>query len=83
LAGHALAGKTSEARQVLLQTITASGLEEPNESIWLVCGMIAEKFGVKDEAKAAYQRAVNEKGGDGNPAENGVIARKRLAALAR
>ena len=79
-AAYALEGKTAEARQVLLQTIAAWKLEEPNAAVWLVCGMMAEQFGLNDEAKSAYEKA-----SEGEKSESvlgsGSLARKRLAGL--
>jgi tetratricopeptide (TPR) repeat protein len=53
---YAEAGKTKEARELLLRAMNARGLDLPNEEIWYGFGRIAEAYGLPDVALALYQR---------------------------
>jgi tetratricopeptide (TPR) repeat protein len=77
---YAAEGKTTEARQLLLQAMTAGQLAEPNSSIWYGFGSIYERYGVKDAAIAAYRR-VEKPEGRMDPVDTYVLAESRLKAL--
>jgi tetratricopeptide (TPR) repeat protein/transglutaminase-like putative cysteine protease len=53
-------GKTVEARQALLKAIDKRGTDDPTSDDWFILGHIAENYGVRDIAMAAYKRV--EKG---------------------
>ena len=78
---YADVGKTTEARQVLLQAMDVGGLEEPNEESWYVFGRIAEQFGVHDAATADYRRLKAPEAGDASPVSTYLLAQRRLKAL--
>jgi tetratricopeptide (TPR) repeat protein len=50
------AGKAAEARSIMLQSMDLWGLEEPNPQIWYLVGRIAEEYGEKEMARAAYTK---------------------------
>ena len=53
---YAEAGKTTEARQVILQSIEIGAEEEPASDDWYVFGRIAVQYGEREAAVAAYQK---------------------------
>jgi tetratricopeptide (TPR) repeat protein len=53
---YAEMGKTTEARQVILQAMRAASLREPDSDAWYVFGRIYEQYGLDDAAIAAYKR---------------------------
>ncbi|HSA92136.1 MAG TPA: DUF3857 domain-containing protein [Terriglobales bacterium] len=78
---YAELGKTTEAREVLLQAMDIVGFDEPQPPDWYVLGRIAEQYGVAGTAIAAYERV--------KPAEKSVyekvsshfLAQRRLQVL--
>src|SRR6185436_4274024 len=75
---YAETGKNLEAREALLSSIDARNREQPTSADWYVLGRIAENYGVRDAAMAAYRRVKkNEKG----PATVWELTEKRLAGL--
>jgi tetratricopeptide (TPR) repeat protein len=76
---YAQAGKTKEARELLLRAMDALHLEQPNSEIWFGLGLIAEQYGVADAAEKIYGRV--EKGQVDYPATSYSIAQQHLAAL--
>jgi tetratricopeptide (TPR) repeat protein len=58
---YAETGKTLEAREVLMKRLDVAGREEPNSDDWYVLGRIAESYGVRDAALAAYKRVEKPK----------------------
>lgn len=77
---YAAQGKTTEARQFLLQAMSSGNLAEPNDSIWLGFGLIYEQYGVRDAAIGAYKR-VQKPEGNVSPIDTFVLAQTRLRAL--
>lgn len=75
----AVAGKTNEARELLLKAMDEAHTEEPNEAIWLGLALIAEQYGETDAARAMYGRV--EKPKIDSPASSYALARQHLAAL--
>jgi len=63
---YAAEGKTTEARQLLLQAMAAGQLAEPNSSIRYGFGSIYEQYGVKDAAIAALSKDREAGGKDGS-----------------
>lgn len=53
---YAEAGKTIEARAVLLQAMSARNLTKPNGDYWYAFGRIAEQYGERDTALADYAK---------------------------
>ena len=71
-------GKTLEARQALFNSIDQRSADEPNGDDWYVLGRIAEAYGVKDAAIAAYKRVWDR----GTPGANvKELATRRMAGL--
>ena len=77
---YAETGKNIEARDALLRTLDKSRRETPDSSDWYVLGRMAENYGVRDAALAAYKR-VDKKEGDG--ASVWELAQKRLKAMGK
>ena len=76
---YAQAGKTSEARELLIKAMDAAHLEEPNSEVWFGLALIAEQYGVSDAAAKMYARV--EKPKFDYPATTYAIAQQHLAAL--
>ena len=75
-------GKNLEARDALLKSMDDAGREEPAPHDWYVLGRIAENYGAKDAALAAYKRVDKP---EGDPIVNDstyLLAQRRLKALA-
>jgi tetratricopeptide (TPR) repeat protein len=53
---YAEVGKTKEAREVLVQAMDSSKLDEPDDSYFYAFGSIAEQFGERNAAIADYER---------------------------
>ena len=62
---YAEAGKTVEAREALLNSMDRRQREQPTSDDWYVLGRIAESYGVRDAAIAAYKRVDKDDSGDG------------------
>jgi tetratricopeptide (TPR) repeat protein len=77
---YAYQGKTSEARELLLQAMAASNLSEPNSEIWYGFGSIYEQYGVNDAAIEAYGK-VNKPEGPIDPTATYILAQIRLKAI--
>ena len=75
---YAEMGKNLEAREALMQSIRKRGSDKPESSDWYVLGRIAENYGVKDAALAAYHRVDNK---DFTGASTFELAKRRLATL--
>jgi tetratricopeptide (TPR) repeat protein len=77
---YANQGKTSEARELLLQAMTTSNLSEPNSEVWYGFGSIYEQYGVSDAAIEAYKK-VDKPEGPISPTATYVLAQMRLKAI--
>lgn len=77
---YAEAGKTSEARDLLLKAMEASNIAMPNPEIWFGFGRIYEQFGVNDAAIKAYEQIEKPRGRIGTSSTY-VLAQSRLKAL--
>lgn len=75
---YAHIGKAAQARELLLKAMEGK-LEEPDSSVWLAYGQIAEAYGEPEAAEAMYAR-VNKAQPD-VPTSNFVLAQQRLLAL--
>jgi hypothetical protein len=80
---YAELGRTSEARDLLWQSMEAGGQEEPESESWLVLGRIAEHFDARETAVSAYKRVEKPKHESGITQSSYFLAQKRLAALAK
>src|SRR5207237_9804113 len=61
---YAEMGKPVEARDVLLQTFRARVTPEPEPHDWYVLGRIAEEYGAREAAIAAYLRTAAAENAD-------------------
>lgn len=76
---YARAGKPAQARELLLKAMDADSMDEPEPSVWLALGEIAEQYGETDAARTMYARV--EKQELEGPTSNYTLAQQRLAAL--
>ncbi len=77
---YAETGKNIEARDALIRTLDKSRRDQPDSSDWYVLGRMAENYGVREAALAAYKRVL-KKEGDG--ASVWELAQRRLAAMGK
>ncbi len=75
------AGKTKEARDVLIQAMDLDNLDEPNSDYWYAFGRIAEQFGELEVARADYARVTKPKQAAQLPLSSYQLAQTRLAKL--
>jgi len=68
-----------EAREILLESFDRRGDDGPTSYDWYVVGRIAEGYGVKDAALAAYARV--EKPAEADPIGPWVLADRRVRKL--
>jgi tetratricopeptide (TPR) repeat protein/transglutaminase-like putative cysteine protease len=78
---YAESGKTKEAREVLIQSMDALRLDEPNPDYWYAFGRIAEQYGERDAALANYARATKPKKADEIRDSSYYLAQVRVQAL--
>lgn len=78
---YARAGKPAQARELLLKAMDAADLDEPDSSVWLAYGLIAEQYGATDAARAMYARV--EKLTTEQPGSNYQLAQQSLASLGK
>lgn len=79
---YAEAGHTSEARDVLLRTMALSGEDQPTASEWYVLGRLAEQYGERDAAIAAYGKVTAPEKAYMAAVSTHELAKRRLAAIA-
>jgi tetratricopeptide (TPR) repeat protein len=77
---YAAQGKTTEARQVILQAMAAANQVEPNEEAWFVWGAIYEQYGLSSAAIEAFQK-VKKPEGRVSPTDTYVLAQAHLKGL--
>ena len=78
---YAEAGKTAEARELMLQGMEVGGQDEPEGSSWYVFGRIAEQYDIRDAALADYQRLKKPSSEIGIESSTWTLAQRRIAAL--
>ena len=78
---YARAGKPAQARELLLKAMDTADLDEPDSSVWLAYGVIAEQYGATDAARAMYAHVEKLKTND--PVSNYQLAQHWLASLGR
>lgn len=76
---YAEAGKTSQAREILLKAIDAAHLTEPNDAVWLALGMLAEQYGENEAAQKMFQKVQKPKFDD--PGSSYQLAQQHLTLL--
>jgi Flp pilus assembly protein TadD len=77
---HAVRGEAAEAMQVLRRAVERGSADNrPSPHDWLVLGMVAERYGLVEEATAAYRRVTAPERPDGLSSHE--LARRRLTAL--
>jgi hypothetical protein len=74
-------GRVGEARQLLLQIMDGTGLDEPNSAVWYVFGRIAEQYGRKQAAFSAYKRVEKDDEGEPRPNSTYVLAQRGIQRL--
>jgi tetratricopeptide (TPR) repeat protein len=78
---HAARGEAAEALQILRKAVEQAGPENrPAPHDWLVLGLIAERYGLAEEATRIYQRVTPPEQPDGLSSHE--LAARRLKALA-
>jgi len=78
---YAEAGKTKEAREVLLQAMDLKELDEPDPDYWYALGRIAEQYGEKEVALADYAKVTKPKQAIQIPDSTYRLAQNRLQVL--
>jgi transglutaminase-like putative cysteine protease/tetratricopeptide (TPR) repeat protein len=73
--------KPAEARAMLLQRITGSGVDDPEDGDWYVFGRIAESYGLTHEAAELYRRLERPKSELTIPSSSYALAQRRLKAI--
>ena len=76
---YARNGKGSDAKNLIIKAMDVANMEEPESSIWLAYGEIAEDFGENDAAAAMYARVEDPK--KNLTASNYSLAQMRLSLL--
>jgi tetratricopeptide (TPR) repeat protein len=77
---YAAQGKTTEAKQVLLQAMAAGNLTRPNAATWYGFGAIYQQYGVTDAAIAAFKK-VERPERTISPTDTYVLAQAHLKEL--
>jgi tetratricopeptide (TPR) repeat protein len=78
---YAAAGKTKEAREVLIQSMDLLYLTEPNPDYWYAFGRIAEQYGENEVARADYARVTKPKQAFMIPDSSYLLAQDRMKLL--
>jgi tetratricopeptide (TPR) repeat protein len=78
---YAEAGKTKEARDLLLRSMDELNLDEPNDDYWYALGRIAEQYGERDIAIADYRKLQKPMHLLEIPTSSYELAQMRLKAL--
>jgi tetratricopeptide (TPR) repeat protein len=78
---YADAGKTKEARELLLRAMDDKNLDEPNDDFWYAFGRIAEQYGEREIAIADYRKLEKPKEILSVPESTWQLAQMRLKAL--
>ncbi|HZV86550.1 MAG TPA: DUF3857 domain-containing protein [Candidatus Binatus sp.] len=77
---YAEAGKTKEAREVLVQAMDSLNLDEPDDNYWYALGRVAEQYGEFETARADYMKVTKPKP-IFIPDSSYELAQMRLAAM--
>jgi tetratricopeptide (TPR) repeat protein len=76
-------GKNLEARDALLKSMDEAGVEEPASHDWYVLGRIAENYGARDAALAAYKRVDKPEGTTNVNDSTYLLAQRRIKAMGK
>ncbi|MGH9497090.1 MAG: hypothetical protein ACRD3B_18995, partial [Candidatus Sulfotelmatobacter sp.] len=79
---YAEIGRTKEAREVLIQSMDALDLDEPDDNYWYAFGRIAEQYGERDAALVDYGRVKKPKREADIPTASYRLAQIRIQMLA-
>lgn len=74
-------GKSKDARDLLLRSMDALNLKEPNDDYWYAFGRIAEQYGEREIAIADYRKLERPKVDAQIPSSSYELAQMRLKAL--
>jgi tetratricopeptide (TPR) repeat protein len=77
---YAAQGKTAEARDLLLKTMSAFNMAVPNDLVWFGFGSLYQQYGIDDAAIEAYQKVEKPEGRIGVTSTY-LLAQARLKAL--
>jgi tetratricopeptide (TPR) repeat protein len=77
---YAAQGKTNEARDLLVKTMSAYSMAVPNDSIWFAFASLYENYGIDDAAIEAYEKVTKPEGFIGATSTY-LLAQSRLKAL--
>jgi tetratricopeptide (TPR) repeat protein len=75
------AGKSVEAREILLQSLDVRGLEEPDSDAWYVFGRISENYGEVEAAIGMYAKVTKPESQSDVPSSTFALAQRRLSVL--
>jgi tetratricopeptide (TPR) repeat protein len=78
---YAEAGKTKEAREVLVQAMDLESLDEPDGPFWYAFGRVAEQYGERGAAIADYERVMKPKKAVEIPSSSYRLAQNRMKGL--
>jgi len=78
---YAAAGKTKEAREVLVKAMDLAVLDEPDADYWYAFGRIAEQYGEREIALSDYARVTKPKTAIEIPGSTYHLAQTRLKIL--
>jgi tetratricopeptide (TPR) repeat protein len=78
---YAEVGKTTEARQLILRSLDVAGRDVPRDHDWYVFGRIAENYGERAAAIAAYGKVKKPANEFELPESTFLLASRRLKAL--
>jgi len=78
---YAEVGRTTEAREAILQAIEISGREDPSPSDWYVLGRVAEHYGLEEAALDAYRKVTETDETESRSQSTYKLAQRRIRAL--
>lgn len=78
---YAEAGRTKEARDLILRVMDESNLDEPDDNVWYVFARIAEQYGEREIAIADYRKLEKPKHPLMIPTSTYRLAQMRLKAM--
>jgi len=78
---YAASGRTKDAREVLIQSMDAQRLDDPNSDFWYAFGLLAEQYGERDTALANYARVTKPEKPTEIPNSSYYLAQERVRLL--
>jgi tetratricopeptide (TPR) repeat protein/transglutaminase-like putative cysteine protease len=79
---YAEVGRVGEARQLLIQAMDQSGMDEPNSAVWYVFGRIAEQYGRWNAALTTYRKVEKDSEGEPRPNSTYMLAQRAIRRMA-